>query len=224
MKNLVFIFVMTFFLMALICPLNAQAGEIYTYTDKDGNTVISNTPIPEKYEKKAKKIDSYQRDSPEEIQRYETERKTNIQRQEAESRQKQQINSAQEEARKQQTNRAQEEASRSASHGTGCEIITFSQYERNSGGGVVVGGVVTGGFVTGGTVVGNKDTCVDLTIRNNDDVERNLTNTGIVAVTKKGNSRSPKGFMARIKPGGIYQGTACFGHYLSTISKLECKF
>jgi Skp family chaperone for outer membrane proteins len=105
MKNLGFIFIMTFFLMTLVCSLKAQAGEIYTYTDKDGNTVISNTPIPEKYEKKAKKIESYRRDSPEEIQRYETERKANIQRQEAETRQKQQSNSAQEEARNQNNQR-----------------------------------------------------------------------------------------------------------------------
>jgi len=45
----------------------AIAGTIYTYTDKDGNTVISNTPMPENYEKKAKKIESYERDSPAEI-------------------------------------------------------------------------------------------------------------------------------------------------------------
>lgn len=109
-----------------------------------------------------------------------------------------------------------------------CEIVSFSQYERNSGGGIVTGGQVipgSGGIVTGGVVVGgHKDTCVDLTIRNNDSVERTVTNAGIVAVTKKGNSRSPKGFMTIIQPGGMYQGTACFGVYMSTITKLECKF
>lgn len=76
----------------------AYAGEIYTYTDKDGNTVVSNTPIPEKYEKKAKKIESYKRDSPEAIERYEMQRKANIQRQEAATRQIHQSNQAQREA------------------------------------------------------------------------------------------------------------------------------
>ena len=46
------------------------AEQIYTYTDKDGNTVISNTPMPENYEKKAKKIESYEHDSPSAIAAY----------------------------------------------------------------------------------------------------------------------------------------------------------
>ena len=102
--------------------------------------------------------------------------------------------------------------------GTGCEIITFSQYEMNSGGGI---GIVSGGVVGGG---GHRHTCVDLTIRNNDSVERAITNSGIVAVTRKGNRRNPEGFMTKIKPGGMYQGTVCFGENLSTINKLECEF
>jgi len=69
-----------------------HAGEIYTYTDKDGQTVITNEPIPEEYENKAKKIDSYKLDSPKETQGYEAERKAQVQRQEAETRQGQQIN------------------------------------------------------------------------------------------------------------------------------------
>jgi Skp family chaperone for outer membrane proteins len=101
MKKLDFIFVMIFFLMALICPQWIQAGDIYTYTDKDGNTIISNTPIPEKHESKAKKIESYKRDSPEEIQRYQAEQKAKEQTREAETRQKHQINQAQKDAQKQ---------------------------------------------------------------------------------------------------------------------------
>jgi hypothetical protein len=52
MKKIVFVF---FILFIFSSPL--FAGEIYTYKDKDGNTVISNTQIPEKYEKKAKEIE-----------------------------------------------------------------------------------------------------------------------------------------------------------------------
>jgi hypothetical protein len=111
-----------------------------------------------------------------------------------------------------------------ASRRSGCEIVNFSQYEVASGGGSVVGGHVWRGMVMGASVVGHKNTCVGLTIRNNDRVERTLTNAGIVAVTDKGNKRNPKGFMTRIRPGGIYQGDVCFGQHLSTISELECNF
>ena len=59
MKNIVYIIIILF-----ILPSLTSAGEIYTYTDKDGNTVISNEPPPEEVKSKAKKIESYERDSP----------------------------------------------------------------------------------------------------------------------------------------------------------------
>lgn len=37
---------------------SANAGEIYMYKNKDGNTVISNEPVPEKHKNKAVKIES----------------------------------------------------------------------------------------------------------------------------------------------------------------------
>lgn len=73
--RLSFIYVMAFSLMIFICPPKTQAGEMYTYKDENGKIVISNTPIPEKYENKAKKIDSYQRDSPSKIRRFEESQK-----------------------------------------------------------------------------------------------------------------------------------------------------
>ncbi len=61
MKKIVFvIFILLFFTSYIF------AGEIYTYKDKDGNTVISDQPVPEKYEKKAKKIESTEQESPRE--------------------------------------------------------------------------------------------------------------------------------------------------------------
>ena len=54
--------------------LLVYGGEIHTYTDKSGNTVISNSPVPEKYRNKAKKIESYNRDSPTALERYEEKR------------------------------------------------------------------------------------------------------------------------------------------------------
>lgn len=90
----------------LISSTNAKAEDIYAYIDEDGIIVLTNCPIPDKYLKIAKKIESYQRDSPEEIQRYQAGEKAKEQRAEAELRQKQQINRAQEEAQK-QNNRQQ---------------------------------------------------------------------------------------------------------------------
>jgi hypothetical protein len=279
MKRLGIVFVIEFFLLILICLPKGQAEEIYTYTDKDGNTVLSNIRDPQK--QKAKKNESSRRGSSSNIQQHQKERKESdkileaeqrrkqqiIQGQkEAEERSKQQIKQAQQEAEqrrkqqiiqkqkeaeersKQQIKQAQQEAEQrrrqqiiqkqkeaeerqeqtasqakqkteqlskqqarqeqAKARRTGCEIVDFSQYERMIG--------------IGDSIVAR--TCVDLVIRNNDSVERNLTSTGIVAVLKNDKSQNPEKFTAGIKPGGVYKGTACFGKYLSPISKLECKF
>ena len=54
MNRIYFLIPCVFFLFLTV----ANSEDIYTYKDKDGITVISNTPIPERYEKKAKKIGS----------------------------------------------------------------------------------------------------------------------------------------------------------------------
>lgn len=95
-----------------------------------------------------------------------------------------------------------------ASRRSGCEIVNFSQYERNVGVGRAM-------FAK---------TCMDLTIRNNDNVTRTITDTGIVAVTKKGKRENPKGFRAKIMPGGIYNGTVCFKNILYDVIELECEY
>jgi len=94
---------------------------------------------------------------------------------------------------------------------TGCEIVNFSQYEVASGGGSVVGGYISDGWLTGASVVGGKRTCVSLTIKNSGTVERTITGANIVAVTKNGSTKNPKGFMTKIKPQGQYTGDVCFG-------------
>ncbi|MBU1054522.1 MAG: DUF4124 domain-containing protein [Proteobacteria bacterium] len=60
-KSRVPILIVIIFLIAfsLICTQTIQAGEMYKYTDKDGNTVITNTPNPERYQVKVKEIYSY---------------------------------------------------------------------------------------------------------------------------------------------------------------------
>jgi hypothetical protein len=113
----------------------AYAGGIYTYTDKDGNTVITNEPIPEKYENKAKEIDSFERDSSEEIQKREDE-----------TRQKQEINRAKEDAQKQryqqQTQQQEEKA--------GLKCYTKQDPDRVGGGIVSPKGIPLGGVVLPG--------------------------------------------------------------------------
>ena len=49
--------------ISLICPQWTQAGDVYKYTDENGNTVISNDTIPERFKAKAQKIDSYREPS-----------------------------------------------------------------------------------------------------------------------------------------------------------------
>jgi len=40
-------------------PLQSESGDVYSYTDENGVTVITNTPLPDKIRNKAKKIESY---------------------------------------------------------------------------------------------------------------------------------------------------------------------
>ncbi|PKN69634.1 MAG: hypothetical protein CVU54_09880 [Deltaproteobacteria bacterium HGW-Deltaproteobacteria-12] len=219
MKLLGIVFVIGFSLLTLICAPKGQAEDIYTYTDKDGNTVLSNIRDPQK--QKAKKNEAGKRGLSSNIQLHQKERKESEKILEAEQRRKQQMIKEQKEAEersKQKTKQAQQVTEQQpkkqapqeqAKTGrTGCEIVDFSQYERMIG--------------IGDSIVAR--TCVDLIIRNNDSVERNLTSTGIVAVLKNDQSQSPEKFTAGIKPGGIYKGTACFGKYLTPIIKIECKF
>ncbi len=40
-------------------PLQSESGDVYSYTDENGVTVITNTPLPDKVRDKAMKIESY---------------------------------------------------------------------------------------------------------------------------------------------------------------------
>jgi hypothetical protein len=43
----------------ILFPQQSDSGDVYTYTDEKGNTVITNTPLPDNIGNKAKKIESY---------------------------------------------------------------------------------------------------------------------------------------------------------------------
>lgn len=113
-----------------------------------------------------------------------------------------------------------------------CEIISYTQFERNLGGGTTIDtgtytGYNTGGFVSGhisgsSTKIGEKkETCVDIVIKNSDCKVRIIESRHITATTSKGNKLNPKGVYMRLDPGERYDGTICFGKYLSPIVKLE---
>jgi hypothetical protein len=193
----------------------ANAGEMYKCVDRDGNTMISNYP---RNGMKCVLKESYTDPSPQERAGEQEQRESQrIRTRQEYQREAQRINEAE------QKLALQAERARRAP----CEIVSFSQYEKDSGGGIATARHVipgSGGIVTGGVIIGRTHSCVDLTIRNNDSVERTITGAGVIAETKKGKSRSPEGFMTKIQPGGMYQGTACFFGYVPTITKLECKF
>lgn len=57
-----------FLTVSLFPSSPASGGEIYMYKDKNGNTVLSNTPVPEQRQKEIKIIDRYKDTTPAEQQ------------------------------------------------------------------------------------------------------------------------------------------------------------
>jgi hypothetical protein len=154
--------VCVFIAMVTAISLPVYSGEIYMWIDEKGGKHITDRPP----EKPAKIIDveTYKRDSPDEIQNFQAEQKANEQRQEAEHLQRQQINRAQEEA-----DRAREEAARNKQQQRDQQkdkeelrcytvqspgVLTGAMVTGGTvipgSGGMVTGGAVTGGVVTGG--------------------------------------------------------------------------
>ena len=70
MKNMVYIIIILF-----VLPCLTSAGEIYTYKNKQGVTVISNEPPPDEIKDKAKKVESYTPDSPAAIAAFQRKQK-----------------------------------------------------------------------------------------------------------------------------------------------------
>jgi hypothetical protein len=114
-----------------------------------------------------------------------------------------------------------------------CEIVSFSQFDRNLGGGHYTGGgevrgiVFPGGMMKGevepGSYTGDRiDTCVDIVIQNNSSEAKTIQNRNIIAVSQKGKTATPKtGVFISIKPGSTYRGNICFGQRLSQIANME---
>ena len=99
----------------------------------------------------------------------------------------------------------------------GCEIVSFSQHEiikdiHGDGGGF--GGVPL-------SVYTSKESCVNLSIRNNDRTEKLLRGKNIMAITKNGERKKGGGLLARIGPNKTYQGTVCFDRHLDVIERVD---
>ncbi len=101
-----------------------------------------------------------------------------------------------------------------------CEITSYTQFERNLGGGVFSG--MSDGLYVSGVIVGEKkETCVNIVIKNSDCEVKTIASRNITATTSKGNTVNPKGIYLQLAPGERYDGTICFGRKLSPIVKLE---
>ena len=137
MKKIIFLIPFVFFVHLSV----GYTEDIYKYTDEKGIVTLSNTPIPDKYEMKAERIDSYNRDSPAEIQRYQETEKAKEQGREAEINLRRQINRAQEDADRIRRQEAEKQKAKE-------EIRCYTYQEP----GHVSGGVVSGGIVVGGVV------------------------------------------------------------------------
>jgi hypothetical protein len=107
---------------------------------------------------------------------------------------------------------------------SGCEVINYSPYDVDTGRGYSIDNrAMIGPSVIGGVYSRNiKHTCMDITIRNNGNVERTITEKDIVVITKKGNKVSPKGFRATIKPRGTHNVTICFSVGISSVDEIQC--
>ena len=60
-------------------PPQSESGDVYSYTDENGVIVVTNTPLPEKIRKKARKIESYKDITDEDRKRWEKEKEDTMQ-------------------------------------------------------------------------------------------------------------------------------------------------
>ncbi len=212
-------------------------AEIFKWVDEKGTVHFTEDPetIPEKYREKVKSR-STEEDlmTPEDRARarkqYEEEVRERLKRE------KKEYDAKELEKRvKEVVDKAQKERGE-------CEIISYSQYDVNLGGGFISGHADQWGHVSGAVVGERKETCVDLVIRNNDREPKTITERNILATTSRSvvtrwnipspgshskptpaetkNKFNPKAVLIGIQPGETYRGSICFDRQLP-IAKLE---
>ena len=78
-----------------------------------------------------------------------------------------------------------------------------------------------------GTYNEHRETCVSITIQNNDRETKEITETNVVAITSKRigtrDRFTPKPFSMQVRPGETSEGSVCFGRKLPPISKVELR-
>jgi polyribonucleotide nucleotidyltransferase len=231
--------VLSIVILSLSLFFQTVHAEIFKWVDEKGTVHFTEDPatIPEKYREKVKsRMTEEDLMSPEERARakkqYEEEIREKLKKEGKEY-------DAKEFERK--VKELEERQKRERVEGK-CEIVSYSQYDVNLGGGFVSGHVSPGGSVHGAVVGERKETCVDLVIRNNDREPKTITERNILATTSRSvvtrwnipspgshskptpaetkNKFNPKTVLIRIQPGETYRGSICFDRQLP-IAKLE---
>ena len=209
-------------------------AEIYKWVDEKGTVHFTEDPatIPEKYWDKAKsRTTEEDLMTPEEKirakQKYEEEIRERLKREKGEY------------DAKEPERRVKELVDKAQKQKGECKIISYSQYDVSLGGGDLSGDVDSGGRLTGHITGGQKNTCVDLVIQNNDREPKTITEQNIIATTsspiatawehdiwgrgvwgKKKDKFNPKAVLIQIQPGETYRGSICFDRQIP-IAKLE---
>lgn len=235
-KMVMVVLMMTLF--GLLPIFQLTHAEIYKWVDEKGTVHFTEDPatIPEKYQEKVKsRTTEEDLMTPEERARarkqYEEEVRERLRRE------KKEYDAKELEIRvKEIVDKAQKERGE-------CEIISYSQYDVNLGGGFISGHSDRWGHVSGAVVGERKETCVDLVIRNNDREPKTITERNILATTSRSvvtrwnfpppgqgssgptpaetrNKFNPKAVLIRIQPGETYRGSICFDRQIP-IAKLE---
>jgi len=208
--------VLSIVIFSLSLIFQTAHAEIYKWVDEKGTVNFTEDPatIPEKYRDKVKsRTTEEDLMSPEERARakkqYEEEVKEKLKKE------------GKEYDAKGLEKRVKEIMEQSQKQKGECEIISYSQYEVNSGKGTVN---LTGDYYLTGTLRYNQETCVHIVIRNNDRELKTITQRNIVATTSRPivtkSEFNPKPVLIRIQPGETYRGSICFDRQLP-IAKLE---
>lgn len=217
-------------LLGLLLIFQIAHAEIYKWVDEKGTVHFTEDPatIPEKYKDKAKsRITEEDSMTPEERGRARRQHEEEVR--ERLKREKKEYDTKELEKVKEIVDQTQKQKGE-------CEIISYSQYDINMGGGIVVG--------EGMPLAGErKETCVNIVIRNNDRDPKTITERNIVATTSRKivtkwkvpisramgdkptpaetkDKFNPKAVFIQIQPGETYRGSICFNRQLP-IAKLE---
>lgn len=229
----VMVILMTILFSSLFISQSSHA-EIYKWVDDKGTVNFTEDPetIPEKYREKAgSRMTEEDLMTPEEKIRAKKRHEEEVR-----ERQKRENKGYNAKEFEKKVKEMEDQAKKKRQEGK-CEIISYSQYDVNSGDGYISGDVSRSGSLSG-YIYQQKNTCVDLVIQNNDRESKTITDKNFIATTSKRISTTegrdifgrsirkekdkfnPKAVSIQLNPGETYQGSICFDRQLP-IAKLE---